>query len=49
MDLKEISVNMRKWVDSDQDRVYWRILLNAALNLRVSISHGISKKNRMKN
>ena len=35
MDLKEIDINTRNWVDSAQDRNYWRALLNAALNLRV--------------
>ena len=35
MDLKEIVVNTRNWVDSDEDRDYWRALVNAALNLRV--------------
>ena len=34
MDLKEISVNTRNWVDPAQDRDYWRALVNAALNLR---------------
>ena len=32
--LKEIGVNRRNWVDSDQDRDYWRALVNVALNLR---------------
>ena len=36
MDLKEICINTRNCVDSDQDRDYWRGLVNAALNLRVS-------------
>ena len=35
MDLKEIGINTRNWVDSDQDRNYWNALVNAALNLRV--------------
>jgi hypothetical protein len=35
MDLKEIGMNTRNWVDSVQDRDYWRALVNAALNLRV--------------
>ena len=36
MDLKEIGINMSNWVDSAHDRDYWRALVNAALNLRVS-------------
>ena len=35
MDLEEISINAGNWVDSAQDRNYWRSLVNAALNLRV--------------
>ena len=35
MDLKEIGINIRNWVDLAQDRDYWRALVNAALNLRV--------------
>ena len=35
MDLKEKGTNTRNWVDSAQDRDYWRALLNAAFNLRV--------------
>ena len=35
MDSKEIFINTRNWVDSAQDRDYWRVLVNAALNLRV--------------
>ena len=35
MDLKEIGVNAGNWVDSAQDRSYWRDLVNAALNFRV--------------
>ena len=30
MDLKEIGVNVRSWIDSAQDRDYWRALVNAA-------------------
>ena len=33
MDLKEIGIR-RNWVDSAQDRDYWRSLVNTALNLR---------------
>ena len=36
MDLKEIGVNVRNWIDSVQDRDYWRALVNATLNLRVT-------------
>ena len=35
MDLEEIGINLGNWVDSAQDRNYWRALVNAALNLRV--------------
>ena len=36
MDLKEIDINTRDYVDSVQDRENWRALVNAALNLWVS-------------
>ena len=36
MDLKEMGINTRNWVDSSQDRDYWRALVNAALNLWIS-------------
>jgi hypothetical protein len=35
MDIEEIGINAENWVDSAQDRDYWRGLVNAALNLRV--------------
>ena len=35
MNLKEIGINRRNWIDSAQDRYYWRVLLNAALNFRI--------------
>jgi len=35
MDLKEIGVNTRNWMDSAQDRDYWRALVYMALNLQV--------------
>jgi hypothetical protein len=35
MYLKEIAINTRNWIDSAQDRDYWRALVKAALNLRV--------------
>ena len=36
MDLKEIGINARNWIDSDQDRDYWGSLGDVALYLRVS-------------
>ena len=36
MDLKEIGVSVRSWIDSAQDRDYWRALVNAVLNLQVT-------------
>ena len=36
-DLKEIGINMRNWVDLAQDRDYWIVLVNVALNF-----HGVS-------
>ena len=35
IDLEEIGINAGNWVDSAQDRNYWRTLVNVALNLRV--------------
>ena len=35
MDLEEIGINAGNWVDSAQDRDYWRALVSAALNLWV--------------
>ena len=35
MDLEEIGMHAGNWVDSAQDRDYWRALVNAALNLLV--------------
>ena len=35
MDLEEIGINTGNWVDSAQDRNYWRALLNAVLNFHV--------------
>ena len=42
MKLEEIYINAGKWVDSAQDRGYWRALMNAVLNLPGSVSHGVS-------
>jgi hypothetical protein len=38
MDLKEIDVNTKNWVDSTQDRGYWRAFVNATLNLRLPLA-----------
>ena len=35
MYLEELGINAGNWVDSAQDRDYWRALVNAGLNLRV--------------
>ena len=35
MDIKEIGINTRNLVYSAQDKDYWRVFVNAALNLRV--------------
>ena len=35
MDLEEIGTDAGNWVDSAQDRDYWRALVNAELILRV--------------
>ena len=35
MDLEEIGINAGNWVDSAQDRNYWRAFVNSTLNLRV--------------
>ena len=35
MDLKEIGIDTRNWVDSPQDKDYWGALVNAALKVRV--------------
>ena len=35
MDLEDIGINAGNWIDSAQDRDYWRALVNAALNLWV--------------
>ena len=35
MDLEEIGISAGNWVDSAQDRDYWRALGKAALNLQV--------------
>ena len=35
MGLEEIGISAGNWVDSAQDRNYWRALVNDAFNLRV--------------
>ena len=35
INLKEICINTRNWIDSAKDRDYWRVIVNAALILRV--------------
>ena len=35
MNLKEIGINTRIWVNSAQDKDYWKVLVNKASNLRV--------------
>ena len=35
MDLEEMGINAGNWIDSAQDRNYWKALVNAAMNLRV--------------
>ena len=35
MDLEDIGIDADNWVDSAQDRDYWRAFVNAALNIRV--------------
>ena len=35
INLKGIDINTSNWVDSAQDRGYWRALVSAGLNLRV--------------
>ena len=35
MDLKEMGINTRDWIDSAQNRDYWTAFVNTAMNLRV--------------
>ena len=35
INLQEIGINTGNWVDTDQDRNYWRAFVNAALNLQL--------------
>jgi hypothetical protein len=36
MDLKEMDINTRNWIDSAQDMDYWRALVNPEFNFRVA-------------
>ena len=38
MDLTDIRINTRNWVDLAQDGDYWRVLVNAVSNLRVPLA-----------
>ena len=40
--LKEISVNMRNWVGSTEDRSYWRAVMKAVPNSKVRV-YNLSK------
>ena len=40
-DIKELCVNTRNWIDSAQDKDYWRSLVNA-VEPTGSISHGVT-------
>ena len=35
LDLKEIGINTRNWVDSAEGRDYWSVVVNVVLNLLV--------------
>ena len=37
MNFKEIGINTSNWVDSAQDRDYWRAVVNVLLNLQVPL------------
>ena len=41
MNLEEIGINAGNWVDSAQDRDYWRALVDC-IEPPVTISHGVS-------
>jgi hypothetical protein len=36
IDIKQIGINTRNWVDAAEDRDYWRVLLNAVISHVVS-------------
>ena len=41
MNLEEIGINAGNWVDSAQDRNYWRTLVKATLNLREAMKSSV--------
>ena len=41
MDLKEIGINTRNWLDLAQIIDYWRALMNGAFDILDSIIHGV--------
>ena len=41
MDLEEIGINAGNWVDSSQDRNYWRAPCECGIEPPGSISHGV--------
>ena len=44
LDLKEIGISTKNWIDLAQDRDYWRALLSTALKSPSSISRGALTK-----
>jgi hypothetical protein len=38
MDLREIRCGVMDWIDLEQDRNYWRALVNTVMILRISIN-----------
>jgi hypothetical protein len=44
IDLKEMCIDTRNWVDSAQDRDYLRALVNAGMNYRVPVVNPTEKR-----